>query len=339
MTETATTAKVNPWPHRLAVALALVTLPLIAVGGLVTTTDAGMAVPDWPGTFGYNMFLYPLSTWWSGPWDLFVEHGHRLLGALAGLVTIGLVIAVWLGDSRRWMRDASLAALGLVIFQGVLGGLRVLFDERMMALVHGCTGPLFFAFSMCLVELTSRTWRQPAAAQNLPAGRRLARGASLAACLAYLQLTVGALLRHIPLDAPPQVFRAALLFHLVFAGVLVVLVGMLAASAFAGSAGHPSLRLPANCLALLMITQVWLGVSTYVMKYSWPAWMDRFDFAASYVVQEKSFGQSLTATAHVVCGSLILAGLTTLALRASRLYAAKTSSELGANLTLMRAAT
>src|SRR4051812_38066163 len=177
MIEQTASARRSPWPHRLAVALALVTLPLIGVGGLVTTYDAGMAVPDWPGTYGYNLFLYPLSTWWAGPFDLFVEHGHRLLGALAGILTIALVVAVWLGDERRWMRDASLAALGLVVFQGVLGGMRVLLDERMMALVHGCTGPLFFAFAMCLVETTSRGWREQKAPELNPAGRRFARNA------------------------------------------------------------------------------------------------------------------------------------------------------------------
>jgi heme a synthase len=335
MNEQITSAKYNPWPHRLAVALALVTLPLIGVGGLVTTFDAGMAVPDWPGTYGYNLFLYPLSTWWSGPWDLFVEHGHRLLGALAGILTIGLVIAVWLGDSRRWMRDASLAALGLVIFQGVLGGLRVRLDERMLALVHGCTGPLFFAFSMCLVEMTAAAWRRPAALQPCPAGRRFARSSALAACLAYLQLTVGALLRHVPITAPPQLFRAALIFHLVFAGVLVILVAMLAC----GTVGRSSLRWHALGLSLLVVVQVSLGLATYVVKYSWPAWMDRFGFAASYVVQEKSFEQSLIVTAHVVCGSMILALLTTMLLRAARLYSARTVTELDSNLTFMRAAT
>ena len=71
----------NCWPHRLAVALACATFPLIWVGGLVTTYDAGMAVPDWPGTYGYNLLLYPWQTWIAGPWDLFIEHGHRLLGA------------------------------------------------------------------------------------------------------------------------------------------------------------------------------------------------------------------------------------------------------------------
>ena len=76
------------WVHRCAILLACTTFPLIWVGGLVTTYDAGMAVPDWPNTYGYNMFLYPPTTWLSGPWDLLIEHGHRLLGSLAGLVAI-----------------------------------------------------------------------------------------------------------------------------------------------------------------------------------------------------------------------------------------------------------
>ena len=70
------------WIRRLAIVICCATLPLIFIGGLVTTTDAGMAVPDWPNTYGYNLFLYPWTTWFAGPWDLFVEHGHRLLAAL-----------------------------------------------------------------------------------------------------------------------------------------------------------------------------------------------------------------------------------------------------------------
>src|SRR5688572_26170195 len=94
----------SAWPHRWAIALACATFPLLWVGGLVTTTDAGMAVPDWPSTFGYNLFLYPWSTWLAGPWDLFVEHGHRLLGATVGLMTIVLLALIWRRDERNWMR-------------------------------------------------------------------------------------------------------------------------------------------------------------------------------------------------------------------------------------------
>ncbi len=74
--------------YRWAVSVAIVTFPLIWIGGLVTTYDAGMAVPDWPGTYGYNLWLYPWTTWLFGPFDLFVEHGHRLLATVVGMLTI-----------------------------------------------------------------------------------------------------------------------------------------------------------------------------------------------------------------------------------------------------------
>ena len=103
----------------MAVLLVCAVFPLIWAGGLVTTTDAGMAVPDWPSTYGYNLFLYPWQTWIGGPWDLYIEHGHRLLGALAGMIAIALVAVVWVSDHRKWLKGLSLAALGLIIFQTV----------------------------------------------------------------------------------------------------------------------------------------------------------------------------------------------------------------------------
>ena len=108
----------SPWPHRWAVALACATFPLVWVGGLVTTTDAGMAVPDWPNTYGYNLFLYPWQSWLAGPWDLFVEHGHRMLAATVGLITIGMLVVFMRLERRNWVRGMGFAALGLVIFQG-----------------------------------------------------------------------------------------------------------------------------------------------------------------------------------------------------------------------------
>src|SRR2546430_12262581 len=101
------------WPHRLAVALALATFPLIWVGGLVTTYDAGMAVPDWPGTYGYNLLRYPWQTWLAGPWDLFIEHGHRLLGATAGGLSTALVLVVFGSDPRRSFVCAALCAFSI----------------------------------------------------------------------------------------------------------------------------------------------------------------------------------------------------------------------------------
>ncbi|MAP10376.1 MAG: cytochrome oxidase assembly protein, partial [Rhodopirellula sp.] len=97
-----TSQLVPKWPFRLTRVMVCLTWPLIWVGGLVTTYDAGMSVPDWPGTYGYNLLLYPISTWLFGPFDLFIEHGHRLLAALVGFIAIGLVIASLKTEKRRW---------------------------------------------------------------------------------------------------------------------------------------------------------------------------------------------------------------------------------------------
>src|SRR5262245_53530818 len=118
-----TTAKFSPWPHRVAIALCCAVFPLIWIGGLVTTYDAGMAVPDWPTTYGYNLFLYPWQIWVWGPFDLFIEHGHRLLGSVVGMLSILFVVAVYFGDSRKWMRLAAIGMFGLVLSQGLLGGM------------------------------------------------------------------------------------------------------------------------------------------------------------------------------------------------------------------------
>jgi heme a synthase len=310
---------ISPWPHRLAVALALVTFPLIWVGGLVTTYDAGMAVPDWPGTYGYNLFRYPWQTWLAGPWDLFIEHGHRLLGAMAGLLSIALFAFVLVTDRRTWLIAASAGALGLVILQGLVGGARVVFDERLIALLHGCIGPLFFAYLAGLIVVTSRWW-QAAPSIESPSGHRLARAAWTTTGLAYGQLVVGAVLRHVPLSAAPGVFRAALWLHLIVAAGLTLHVLLAVFRAW---------RLPQNvsgvrgtgALALaLVLVQLALGMATYVAKYAFPAWLGDYQFAAVFVVQEKSLAQSVITTAHVANGSLILFVAVVLAFRSTRLF-------------------
>jgi heme a synthase len=306
----------SPWPHRLAVALALVTFPLIWVGGLVTTYDAGMAVPDWPGTYGYNLFAYPWTTWVAGPWDLFIEHGHRLLGATAGLIAIALAVVTWGAERRRWVCLAAIGALALVIFQGLLGGARVLFDERLVALVHGCVGPLFFAYLAAFIVATSRWWHSARA--MFGASGRLVRTTWLTALLAFGQLVLGALIRHVPLDASAQVFRVALIFHLIVAAALVVQMMLVAVQAYRAGTKHSGLRAPAIALPLLLLVQIGLGVATYVAKYSWPAWLGDYQFAAAFIVQERSLGQALVTTAHVANGSLILFVSVVLAIRATR---------------------
>ncbi|MDX1945139.1 MAG: COX15/CtaA family protein [Pirellulaceae bacterium] len=308
------------WPHRLAVALALVTFPLIWVGGLVTTYDAGMAVPDWPGTYGYNLLLYPWQSWLAAPWDLFIEHGHRLLGATAGFIAIGLVLAAYRRESRGWVRLLAVGALVLVVAQGLLGGARVLLDERLVAMIHGCVGPLFFAYLAVLVVTTSRWW---IAAPKLDSatGASFARAAWATVGLAYGQLMLGAILRHIPLSAPTTLFRAALLMHLALAAALALHVlstpwrARRLPEVAAGSLSGLSLM-----LTMLIAAQLLLGLGTYVAKYSYPAWLGEYHFAAAHVVQEKGLWQSLVTTGHVANGSLILFLAVSLAARGSRLF-------------------
>jgi heme a synthase len=306
VTDKPTSAKHSPWPFRLAVALALGTFPLIWVGGLVTTTDAGMAVPDWPGTYGYNLFLYPWQTWLFGPWDLFIEHGHRLLGAAVGMIAIAFVAVVWIWDSRTWLRYAALGALALVIFQGILGGARVLLDQRVVALVHGCVAPLFFAYAASLVVFTSRSWRAAGEPSAQAAGRRLTHAAWILCGIAYVQIVLGAMLRH-PLFDMPSLFRGAVLLHVIVAVVLLVQAVMFHISALrSGCLAGRGVRWGSLLTVLLLAGQVTLGAASWVVKYSWPAWLDAFQFAAAFVIEEKSIGQSMIVTAHVACGALIL---------------------------------
>ncbi len=309
----------SPWPHRVAMLLACATFPLIWVGGLVTTYDAGMAVPDWPSTYGYNLFLYPWQTWLYGPWDLFVEHGHRLLGATVGLITIALVLVVWTRDQRRWVKYLALAALVLVIFQGVLGGLRVLENDRQLAKIHGCVGPAFFALCVALCVFTSRMWRNAKLVQTTAGARTLHRFAILTAVFAFAQLVLGAQLRHISFDMSHGTFRVLVLFHLLVALVVTVHVIIVAALVFRHDWRERALSLPAAALCGLVLLQVALGGATWVVKYSWPDWFADTSFAAGYTIQAEGWWQSNVVTAHMATGSLIVATAVLLALRSLRL--------------------
>lgn len=318
---------VSRWPHRFAVLLACATFPLIWVGGLVTTYAAGMAVPDWPSTYGYNLLLYPWQTWLFGPWDLFIEHGHRLLGALVGMITIGFVWSVWQYDDRRWMRVAACAALGLVLLQGGLGGARVLLDARQLAMIHGCVGPAFFAFAVALAVMTSRWWvAVTPLTKPTELGTKVRRLALLTLFFVYLQLVIGAQVRHVPVTASPSVFRFAVFFHLLMAFVVTVYIGQLLRAVFKEHRNQPVLMRPALALTALIALQICLGASTWVVKYGWPEALTNYSFAAGYTIQANSLLQSLIVTGHVATGSLILAFAVVMHARAARLLRLETTA-------------
>lgn len=296
---------------------------MIWIGGLVTSYGAGMAVPDWPNTYGYNLFAYPLETWLYGPWKLFIEHGHRLFGTLIGMITIAFLISAWRCQTRPVVRWLGVAALAAVLFQGALGGMRVLVDEVQMAKIHGCVGPAFFALTVALAAVTSRRWQKPGEqgsnGMDRPGMARIERLAVLTTLLAYAQLVVGSQLRHLPTAARASDFRIALVFHLLLAAALFAHVVFLFARIYRAQPAESWLRRPAARLLFQICLQVSLGAGTWIVKYGWPAWMSDFGFAASHVVSADSFAQILIATAHVAIGSLILATSLLVALRSARL--------------------
>jgi cytochrome c oxidase assembly protein subunit 15 len=308
----------NSLTHRLAVALVCVVFPLIWVGGLVTTYDAGMAVPDWPGTYGYNLLLYPWTTWIAGPFDLFIEHGHRLLGATAGFVSIALVISAYVTKQSPLVRNVAIGALLLVIAQGGLGGARVLLNDRQIALIHGCVGPLFFAYCVAAAVMTSPRWR--ALTKVAERNASLSRSTLMGLLLAYAQLVLGAFLRHPSDVGSSRMFQLVLLFHVVVALALTGHITALAVSTFVKARQESWVLRPALALVALLLVQLGLGLATFIVKYGWPAWLGGELLNPSFTVSAQGFWSSMIVTAHVANGSLILAFLTTLWLRSLKLF-------------------
>ena len=174
---------------RFTLATIAAAVALLGWGAFVTSIDAGLAVPDWPSSFDSYDPFNPWPDWWTVT-PILAEHGHRLLGALVGLLTLVLAVWTWRSDDRAWMRKLGFAALALVIFQGVLGGLRVVWVSLDLAVVHACVAQLFFALLAAMALFTSRTW------QDLTGGRPeidLPRAAWLAVAAVYIQIILGAL--------------------------------------------------------------------------------------------------------------------------------------------------
>ncbi len=313
------------WLHRLAVLAVCLVWPLIWVGGLVTTYDAGMAVPDWPNTYGYNLFLYPYKTWLLGPFDLLIEHGHRLLGAVVGMVAIGIVILALLSDSRRWVVALAVGVLIAVIGQGVLGGMRVRLGDRTLAMVHGCVGPAFFALCMVMMAVTSRKWWTPLDRQNPmespgPSNQQIGRGtlwmSGLLVILSYGQLVLGAQLRHAQPDLPPGRFTMTVALHVMMAFLLWTMTPVVWRSA--RRCGDLTLSRPAISLIGLISIQILLGVGTWVVNYGFPGFLSWVPGASGFLLRSKGFADSITVTAHVATGSLILGVATLLLVRLMR---------------------
>jgi heme a synthase len=182
------------WLNRFAWLTAVATLLLIWSGGLVTSKGVGLAVPDWPNTFGYNMFLFPISYWVGG---IFFEHTHRLIASAVGFLTIILAVWLWRGADRRWVRNLGWFALVAVILQGALGGLRVTMLKDEIGIFHACLAQAFFGLLVFIALVTSRFWRSlPQAMVDRNKFRPIKTLAFLTTAAIYFQLGLGATMRH-----------------------------------------------------------------------------------------------------------------------------------------------
>lgn len=239
-------------------------LPLLLIGSLVTTTDSGMAVPDWPNSYGANMFLYPIALM-SDP-SIFLEHTHRLFGSLLGLTTLALAALAWLTRAPARSRTVALILFVAVCVQGYLGATRVLADVRGIGAVHGFLAHAIFAASAAFAA-----WLSPLH-QALPRLTRANRPRVLViATTAFLHTTllqtlVGSFYRHLRLDESMGKGVGHILYmHIALALVVVVLGAMagfraLAASREAGNAPHarPLARF-GLALVVCVILQFMLG--------------------------------------------------------------------------------
>jgi heme a synthase len=185
--------KYNPALFWFAVANAITTFLLIGLGGLVTSHEAGMSVPDWPTTYGYNMFVFPLDKWVGG---IFYEHSHRLLASGVGFLTTILAVWLWLKDARKWVQWLGIAAFLLVILQGILGGLRVRWQLDWLGVPHGAVGQTFLVLTAALALFTSRWWIESADKKQIAVPRGLQKHFLYVTILIFVQLLIAATMRH-----------------------------------------------------------------------------------------------------------------------------------------------
>jgi cytochrome c oxidase assembly protein subunit 15 len=239
------------WLHRYASFIAFCTFLLIIAGALVTGNDAGLSVPDWPTSFG--SFRMPRMVG-----GVKFEHGHRMIAGAVGILTILLVIALWVKDSRRWVRWVGFAAVTVVAAQALLGGITVLFHLPVaVSAAHATLAQIFFCLAASLAFFTRPDWRWDEAKLDDPSSPSLQQLAAAATGAILVQLALGAVYRHAGLGVVP---------HAVGAAVVTLLAAWVVSRILAHFAQQPALMRPALLLGGLLMAQIVLGVESYILK-------------------------------------------------------------------------
>lgn len=285
--------------HRFALLVAVATFFLIIAGANVTSHDAGLAVPDWPLSFGK---VFPQMVG-----NVFWEHGHRMIAATVGFLTIGLAICLQIREPRRWVKRLGWFALGLVIVQGLLGGLTVkLLLPLWVSAAHATLAQLFFLTTVSIAVFTSRSWTyaEPKIFEddNGVSPRTLCV-ASLA--LILVQLVLGATLRHSALWNE-HLPTGLLVAHITGAIVVTLALGVTASAVLLRYRDEKFLTRPAIIALSLLFVQLMLGIAAYVTRARSP-------------YQPQPLNPMISVTvAHVACGALVFAATILLTLRVFR---------------------
>jgi cytochrome c oxidase assembly protein subunit 15 len=300
------------WLHRYAIVVAIATIVLIYAGGLVTSTDSGLSVPDWPLSYGQ---VFPEMVG-----GVFYEHGHRMVAATVGLLTVILSLWLWRTERRAWVRRLGLLAVAAVIVQGVLGGITVLLMlPKAVSIAHAALAQMFLCLTVALAVFTSPSWHRERS--RLEDSRRmpLRHLTGITTAAIYVQILLGALVRHtasglaIP-DFPlvygglvPPFFTRQILVHYIHrigALAVTILVLWVLVIILRRYRSEGTLMKPAVFLAAMLVTQIYLGGET--------VWSSR---------------ATVPMTLHVAVGAVTLAASLVLALNTHRVFAARQAAE------------
>jgi len=275
--------------HRFAVFTAGATFLLIIAGALVTSNDAGLSVPDWPTSFGS---LYKIPHLVGG---VRFEHTHRMIAQFVGFLSIVLAIWTWRADRRRWMKYLGVTALGVVIAQGILGGLTVLFYlPPAISSAHAALAQTFFCVAVLIAIFTGQRWMEEAPRVDVDEQRpNLFILTLLSIFVLYVQLILGALFRHHGLSWWP---------HVVNSGTVAIVLSWTAVRALSQYSKIDPVRRPAITMLSLLIAQLCLGFVAFLTRVAW-----------GHDAVQPELPMVISTVAHVAVGALLLATTVVLA--------------------------
>ena len=273
---------------------------LLIAGALVTSNNAGLAVPDWPTSFG-SLYKWPRMIG-----GVKFEHGHRVVAEIVGLLTISAAIWTWLVDQRRWMRYLTVGAVLGVVFQGVLGGLTVLnFTPPLISTAHAAVGQTMFCVLAAIAVFTSKSWLQePSEKISRKDAAPLIRHSWMLIGFLYLQLILGAAFRHVWTKWGPmgsnhwpvhKIVHMFLYPHILNSLLVAGLILYLSMTALSKHSGIPHLKKPAAGMLMLLILQLLLGASAYMVRV-----------VQGINEEQPTLGLVSVTVAHLAVGALIL---------------------------------